>query len=122
MLFRSAFAALAADPAAHPTRRVVWWAATDADATAIDAALLAWYRAGWEPQLLETMGYRALSAFPELRRGAVVLHPAEPGRGDRAAAVRRVLSAPAPATPAKARPPKRVLHPMQDLQIAALAA
>ena len=116
-----AFAALAADAAAHPTRRVVWWSANESDAAATDAALLAWYQAGWEPQLLETMGYRALSAFRELRRGAIVLHPAEAGRGDRARAIRGVLSAPAAATAAKADPPKRVLHPMQDLQIAALA-
>ena len=114
----AAFAALAADAAAHPTRRVVWWSAGEADAAATDAALLAWYRAGWEPQLLETMGYRALSAFPELRRGAIVLHPIEPERAARAAAVRQVLARPAPA--ARARPvPKRVLHPMQDLALAA---
>jgi hypothetical protein len=78
------FAALAADAAVRPTRRVVWWPAAETDAAATDAALLAWYQAGWEPQLLETMGYRALSAFPELRRGAIVLHPAESERGDRA--------------------------------------
>jgi hypothetical protein len=116
------FAALAADAAVRPTRRVVWWPAAETDAAATDAALLAWYQAGWEPQLLETMGYRALSAFPELRRGAIVLHPAESERGDRARAIRGVLSEPAPPTAAKVSLPKRVLHPMQDLQIAALAA
>ena len=87
----------------------------------MDAALLAWYQAGWEPQLLETMGYRALSAFPELRRGAIVLHPVEPLRAARAAAVRQVLAKPAPAVPVR-RVPKRVLHPMQDMRLQALAA
>jgi len=114
-----AFAALAADAAAHPTRRVVWWPANEAGAAATDAALLAWYQAGWEPQLLETMGYRALSAFPELRRGAIVLHPAEPQRAARAAAVRQVLGKPTPVGAAALAAPKRVLHPMQDMALAA---
>jgi len=114
-----AFAALAADAAVQPERRVVWWPAGDASAEAVDAALLAWYRAGWEPQLLETMGYRALSAFPELRRGAIVLHPVQPERAARAAAVRGVLSTPTPARANAAPVPKRVLHPMQDLALAA---
>jgi hypothetical protein len=114
-----AFAALAADAAAHPQRRVVWWAADETAAAAVDAALQAWYRAGWEPHLLETMGYRALSAFPELRRGAIVLHPVEPERAARALAVRGVLSAPAPLRPCAAPVPKRVLHPMQDMALAA---
>ena len=117
-----AFAALAADPATHPTQRIVWWSATAADATALDAALRAWYRAGWEPQLLETLGYRALSAFAELRRGAIVLHPAERERADRAVAVREVLCRPGSPAGARTNPPKRVLHPMQDLQLQALAA
>jgi len=116
------FAALAAEPATHPTRRIVWWPATAADAAALDGALRAWHRAGWEPQLLETMGYRALSAFPELRRGAIVLHPAELERADRAVAVREVLCRPGAPVGMKTNPPKRVLHPMQDLQLQALAA
>ena len=116
------FAALAGERAAHPTQRIVWWPATAADAVSTDDALLAWYRAGWEPQFLETLGFRALSAFPELRRGAVVLHPVEPERVERAVAIRGVLATPAPASTAKTAPPKRVLHPMQDLLIEALAA
>jgi len=114
-----AFAALAADAAARPTRRVVWWPAGEPTAASVDAVLLAWYRAGWEPQLLETMGYRALSAFPELRRGAIVLHPVEPDRAARAAAVRGVLSTPTPVRNPVTPVPKRVLHPMQDLALAA---
>ena len=116
------FAALAADVAAHPARRIVWWCATETDVASTDAALLAWYRAGWEPQLLETLGYRALSAFPELRRGAIVLHPVEAERATRAVAVRGVLSKPTVVHAVARAVPKRVLHPMQDLQIAALAA
>ena len=115
----AAFAALAADAATHPARRIVWWSAAETDPGATDAALLAWYRAGWEPQLLETLGYRALSAFAELRRHAIVLHPAEPERAARALAVRGVLSQSTPVPAASAPVPKRVLHPMQDMALAA---
>ncbi|MEO5689488.1 MAG: glycosyltransferase family 2 protein [Burkholderiaceae bacterium] len=117
-----AFTSLAADTAAHPQRRVVWWPAAETDSDAIAVALLAWYQAGWEPQLLETMGYRALSAFPELRRGAMVLHPIEPERAARAAAVRQVLSTQMRVSASTAAIPKRVLHPMQDLELQAIAA
>jgi glycosyltransferase involved in cell wall biosynthesis len=117
-----AFTALAADTATHPTRRIVWWPSTPADTDALYGALLAWYAAGWEPQLMQTMGYRALSAFPELRLGAIILHPVEPERAARAAAVRQVLCASTPAALPALAVPKRVLHPMQDLQIQALAA
>jgi glycosyltransferase involved in cell wall biosynthesis len=116
-----AFGALAADTAAHPRQRIVWWTSS-ANPAALDDALADWYRAGWEPQLLETLGYRALSAFPELRTGAIVLHPADPARRDRALAVRQVLCQPSTARPLAVQPPKRVLHPMQDLVIEALAA
>jgi len=117
------FAALSARAESHPTRRIVWWPAAATDAGALREALLAWYGAGWEPQLLETLGYRALSAFPALRRDALVLRPVQPERAARAEAVRTVLCA--PAAPARATTrvlPKRVLHPMQDLRIEALAA
>jgi len=117
------FAVLSASTGSHPTRRIVWWPADGADAAPLREALLAWQRAGWEPQLLETLGYRALSAFPELRRDALVLCPARPERAARADAVRAALCTPAAAAPATARLlPKRVLHPMQDLHIEALAA
>ncbi|MFL6677111.1 MAG: glycosyltransferase family 2 protein [Burkholderiaceae bacterium] len=116
------FAALASDAATHPSRCIVWWPSTPADPQALHGALLAWHAAGWEPQLMQTMAYRALSAFPELRLGAIVLHPAPPERAERAAAVRQLLCAPTPAALPALAVPKRVLHPMQDLQIQALAA
>jgi len=115
------FAALAGDPRHQARQRVVWWPGSAEAPADVEAALLAWYRAGWEPHLLETMGYRALSSFPELRSGAIVLHPVEPERAQRAAAVRGLLCAPAAATPAF-EGGRCILHPMQDLQLHALAA
>jgi hypothetical protein len=117
-----AFESLAADVGRHPAARIVWWPAAAANAQSLDRALLAWYRAGWEPQLLETLGYRALSAFPELRHGAIVLRPTEPTRAERAGAVREVLCKPSTARGPAVTPPKRVLHPMQDMVLHALAA
>jgi hypothetical protein len=115
------FAALAGDPRHQPRQRVVWWTGSAEAPADVEAALLAWYRAGWEPHLLETMGYRALSSFPELRSGAIVLHAVEPERAQRAAAVRSLLCAPAAATP-PFEGGRCILHPMQDLQLHALAA
>jgi hypothetical protein len=46
----------------------------------------------------------------------------DPQRAERAAAVRAVLCQPGSAASSTSTPPKRVLHPMQDLRIAALAA
>ena len=112
------FAALARDAAAQPTRRVVWWA-TGATAPAdLDAALAAWYDAGWEPHMVQTLGYRALSAFPELRAGALVLQPVDAARRPRALAVRAALCGMGDgARPATTPVPKRVLHPMQDMDL-----
>jgi hypothetical protein len=118
-----AFAGLAADAACHPQARVVWWPASAPNPQSLAIALAAWYRCGWEPQLLETMGYRALSAFPELRGGALVLHRVDPARAERAIAVRHVLCNPSATPPLSRVPtPKRVLHPMQDMPLQALAA
>ena len=116
------FAALAPDAASHPQGRIVWWAETAPTPAELEATLAAWYEAGWEPQLLDTMGYRALSVFPELRAGAIVLRPTQPERAPRALAVRQVLCTPAVAKPTVLATPKRVLHPMQDMALPALAA
>ena len=112
------FAALARDVASHPEGRVVWWAEQAPTPADLEAALAAWYVAGWEPQMLETLGYRALSAFPELRAGAVVLQRADPARLDRAMAVRVALCQMGACSGRLAAIiPKRVLHPMQDMEL-----
>ena len=113
------FAALARD-AGQAARRVVWWAASTATPSELDAALAAWYAAGWEPHMVETLGYRALSAFPELRAGAIVLQRADAARQARAQAVRAALCGMGDgARPAATPLPKRVLHPMQDMELLA---
>ena len=112
------FAALARDAANHPARRVVWWAPESSAPADLDATLAAWYAAGWEPHMLETLGYRALSAFPELRAGAVVLQRADATRRERALAVRAALCGMGNSSRPAATPvPKRVLHPMQDMEL-----
>ena len=114
------FAALAREASTHPTRRVVWWASQAATPSDLDATLAAWYDAGWEPHMVETLGYRALSAFPELRAGAIVLQPRDPARQARAIAVRAALCGMGDGARLAATPvPKRVLHPMQDMELLA---
>ena len=117
------FAALAGDVAGHPVERIVWWAPQAPTPADLEATLVAWYQAGWEPQMLETLGYRALSAFPELRAGAVVLQRADATRRERALAVRAALCGMGDASRHAATPiPKRVLHPMQDMELLFAAA
>jgi len=112
------FAALARDAAAQPTRRIVWWAPSAASPSELDATLAAWYAAGWEPHMVQTLGYRALSAFPELRAGAFVLQRVDAARAPRALAVRGALCGMGDGARPAARPvPKRVLHPMQDMEL-----
>jgi len=114
------FAALARDAAAQPAQRVVWWAARAVAPSELDATLAAWYTAGWEPHMVETLGYRALSAFPELRAGAFVLQRVDAAREARALAVRVALCGMGDGARAAAAPvPKRVLHPMQDMALLA---
>ena len=117
------FSALARDIAAHPQRRIVWWASRPWTPAELDATLAAWYASGWEPQMIETLGYRALSAFPELRARAVVLQPADAARHERALAVRAALCGMGDGSRRSTSPiPKRVLHPMQDLDLLCAAA
>ena len=119
----ASFAALARDGASHPARRIVWWPSKPCAAADLAATLAAWYDAGWEPHMLETLGYRALSAFPELRAGALVLQRADATRGERALAVRAALGRMGDSSrPATTPVPKRVLHPMQDMELLAFAA
>ena len=117
------FAALAREAAGHPGHRIVWWATRAPTPADLAAALAAWYQAGWEPQMLQTLGYRALSAFPELRAGAFVLQRVDATRSERALAVRAALCSMGDAAPIAATPvPKRVLHPMQDMELLCAAA
>ena len=68
--------------------------------------------------MVQTLGYRALSAFPELRAGAFVLQRADAARAARALAVRNALCGMGDGARAAALPvPKRVLHPMQDMEL-----
>ena len=123
-----AFGAAAANAMSQAPGHVVWWprAGRATGAEDMDDALQAWYAAGWEPQALLTMGLRALSSHPALRQGAVVLHPVAPGRDARAAALRAMLcglaaEAAAHPAPTPAGLPPRILHPLQDLALAATA-
>lgn len=99
-------------------RRVLTWPEASCNGGGLGAQLQAWAAVGWEPDLLETMGARALSSYAALRDGLIVLRPADPARADRASAVQALLctlrDAPAPwQDPA----PQRVEHPLQTLAL-----
>ncbi len=46
------------------------------DGPAMLCALVQWARRGWQPDLLKTLAFRAVSTLPHLRRTALVLRPA----------------------------------------------
>lgn len=98
--------------------RIAFWPAQPRAAGELESELLLWYQRGWEPDMMRTMAFRALSSYAELRRGALVLGPVDPAREARAQAVRGLLCA-LDATPADWAdpPPMAITHPLQTLQL-----
>lgn len=112
------FGRLAPQAGALARQRIVTWAAHRGEPEALRQALLAWYEQGWEPQLLQTMGYRALASYSTQRQGAIVLQPVERAKLEKARVVRELLcaldTAPAPWTDPAA---DQLHHPLQDLRL-----
>ena len=104
------------------TRCIVHWCPVR-DPLAMRQALEAWYIAGWEPQLMQTMGCRALASYAAQRGSVLVLQPVDAARHERAERVRELLATLA-ATPSAWQDPaaQRIRHPMQDLRLGAAAA
>jgi hypothetical protein len=88
-------ARLARHPGAAPGkgtgRYLVCWTAPGTAEAALREGLEAMRERGWEPHVLHTMGYRALSSQPESRHGTLVFHPVEPARQERAQLVREMF-------------------------------
>jgi hypothetical protein len=99
-------------------RRVVYWPEHRRAAGDLEAELLAWQRAGWEPDMMRTMTFRALSNFRGIRGGALVLGPADPSAAARAAAVSAALCT-IDAQPLSWQDPPLpcVMHPLQPLAL-----
>lgn len=110
--------ATAVDPRA--VGRIAYWPESRRGAGELESELLAWAAAGWEPDLMRTLSFRALSNFRDLRAGALVLGPADPAREARAAAVRAALCA-MDARPLDWQDPPMpaVVHPLQPLGLQA---
>jgi hypothetical protein len=80
-----------AAPGKGPGRFLVCWTAPDTPEATLREGLDAMRERGWEPHVLHTMGYRALSDQTEVRQGTLVFHPVEPARQERALLVREML-------------------------------
>ncbi|MCI1193651.1 glycosyltransferase family 2 protein [Calidifontimicrobium sp. SYSU G02091] len=101
--------------------RIVWWPAQRRTPETVAAELAAWRAAGWAPDLMATMTYRALASYSAERHGAVVLVPAGDVADERAAVVRSLLIALEAAPHPWTDPAPQVLwHPLQTLHIAEL--
>lgn len=73
------------------TRCVVAWMPKGHDSLQLQACLDAWAGHGWEPDMMQTLSLRALAAYGELRRGGLVMRPADAARAEKALAVRSAL-------------------------------
>ncbi len=101
-------------------RRVFTWPEAACGGEQLDAQLQAWANAGWEPDLLETMGARALASYAALRHGLIVLRPNDASRSERAPAVRALLRTLRELPPRWEDPPlQQVQHPLQTLALEA---
>ncbi|HJV70836.1 glycosyltransferase family 2 protein [Ideonella sp.] len=98
--------------------RIAFWPARPRGAGELEGELLRWYQCGWEPDMMRTMSFRALSSYGDARRGALVLGPVDPARETRAAAVRGVLCALDTAPTDWTDPPAMaIVHPLQPLAL-----
>jgi hypothetical protein len=104
-------------------RRLAYWPAQPRAAGALREELERWHRAGWEPDLMRTMTFRALSTYAASRHAALVLGPADAQRPDRSAAIRAALVAVEAAPHAWTDPaPSLIVHPLQSVELEPAAA
>lgn len=99
-------------------RRVCTWPEPACNGSQLATQLQAWAGAGWEPDLMETMGARALASYAALRNGLIVLRPADAAQAHRVPAVRALLCALRDAPQRWDDPPlQQVQHPLQTLAL-----
>jgi hypothetical protein len=98
--------------------RLAYWPAAQRAAGALGDELELWQRAGWEPDLMRTLAFRALSSYGAGRHAALVLGPVDTGRPERSAAIRETLLAMEAAPHAWADPaPSLIVHPLQAVEL-----
>jgi len=101
-------------------QRIFTWPEARCDGAQLDQQLQAWAAVGWEPDLMESMGARALASYAEQRNGLIVLRPAGAADAARAATVRSLLCALRDAPAPWPDPPlQQVQHPLQLLALEA---
>jgi hypothetical protein len=101
-------------------RRIAVWPAEPRAEGALAAELACWQAGGWEPDMMRTLAFRALSTYAAGRRGALVLGPVDPARAARADAVRQALVDLESRPTAWIDPPASlILHPLQSIGLKA---
>ena len=111
---------LAARVGRAPPKRVLTWPDRARSAAELGQELHGWAAQGLEPDLLQSMGMRALASHSALRHGALVLRAADPAPGPRATAVRELLCTMADTPHPWPDPgPRRIRHPFAALELGA---
>jgi len=99
-------------------RCVVTWLPAGHDSQLLDQVLSTWAEHGWEADMMQTLGLRALATYGDVRRGGLVMRPVDPTRPDKAQAVKAALVAMAAQPFQWVDPqPQVVEHPLQTLTL-----
>jgi hypothetical protein len=99
-------------------RCVVTWLPAGHDSHLLDQVLSTWAEHGWEADMMQTLGLRALATYGDVRRGGLVMRPVDPARLDKAQAVKAALVAMAAQPFQWVDPqPQVVEHPLQTLTL-----
>ncbi len=97
-------------------RRIALWPAQPRAAGVLSCELERWHAAGWEPDMMGTLSFRALSTYATARHGALVLQRIDAERAARSQAVRRALVEIDARVPEWIDPPASlILHPLQSI-------
>ena len=102
-------------------KRIALWPAEPRGTGVLAAELDRWHAAGWEPDLMRTLAFRALSSYAVERAGALVLRAVDATRAAQAQAVRQALVGLESCAAGWIDPPASlILHPLQAVSLKAL--
>jgi len=114
---------LAAQSGGSIGSRVLSWPDRARSSDELRQELEAWAGHGFEPDLLQSMAFRALASYAAVRHGALILRPVKSATGPRSSAVRELLCTMANAPHFWIDPrSRRIRYPLEtlDLGMAAL--
>lgn len=101
-------------------RHIICWLPIGHDAQVLGHFLSVCAASGWEPDMMQTLGLRALATYRNVRCGGLVLRPLDASRPEKMLAVRAALVAMASQQTRSADPkPQIIRYPLQTLPLSA---